>query len=594
MNGHLAIPLAIDRARAAALAAEHRSRASLYLVGGIFSLVIGIFMFLWGIVILLLSNAPAGLILSVIACLGPTLAGFLAVRASFDRKWKAQGFQYAALLSDVRGAISAADLAPFLGRTIEEASEVVAPLALAQRLAWTPPSPFAASDLTRYEALRKKLTSRARRNGIGSFFVFMFASFWVLVAIAAIAGNDAAIGVGLFIIAGIGPSFFGIALARSMFMSLRERERLGRLSIALLAPSISGLPELAARVELPPARTRALALLAYQAGVLGPDGASRLGLIRTIVPATPSVAAAAAVPSTAWGGRILKGTWLVEAPLGAGGMGTVFRGREVRSGQPVAIKIVSPDVRVDEDAFRRFHREAHALSMLRHPSIVALLDYDRTEEGTVYLVMDLLEGQTLDALLQRAGKLALADAVGIAKQIGSALHAAHESGLLHRDVKPSNIFVAGSPGAARATLIDFGLVKSALPGGASKITSRGQAVGTPLYMSPEQARGDAVDPRSDLYALAVVTYEMVTGVPPFFDPSIAVVYAKLLSGHVPSIKNASGAQPIALGAELEDRLDAILRRALSPLAADRHPSVAAFLDELASLTPANPAYQAAI
>ncbi|NUO54838.1 MAG: serine/threonine protein kinase [Polyangiaceae bacterium] len=594
MNGHLAIPLAIDRAKAASLAAQHRSRASVYLIAGIFSLVIGIFMFLWGLVILLLSNLPVGLILSVIAGLGPTLAGFLAVRASFERRWKAQGFLYAALLSDVRGAVSAAEVAPLLGRPIEDASEVVSHLALAQRLAWTPPPPFAASDMTRYEALRAKLSSRARRAGIGSFFVFMFASFWVLVAIAAIAGNDAAIGVGLFIIAGVGPSFFGIALARSMFGAIRERERLGRLCIALLAPTISGLDELAARTELPPARTRALALVAYQAGVLGPDGAARLGLIRTIVPASPSVAAAAVVPATAWPGRMLKGTWLVEAPLGAGGMGTVFRGRDVRSGQPVAIKIVSPDVRVDEDSFRRFHREAHALSMLRHPSIVALRDYDRTEEGTVYLVMDLLEGQTLDALLQRAGKLALGDAIGITKQIGSALHAAHASGLLHRDVKPSNIFVAGSPGAPHATLIDFGLVKSALPGGASRITSRGQAVGTPLYMSPEQARGDALDPRSDLYALGVVTYEMVTGVPPFFDPSIAVVYAKLLSGHVPSIKNASGTQPVALGAEVEDRLDAILRKALSPLAADRHPSVAAFLDELASLAPANPSYQAAI
>jgi hypothetical protein len=533
-----------------------------------------------------------GLLLAVLACLGPLIAGSLAVRSAFEHRWQGQGFQYAALLFDVRGAVSAAELAPLLGRSIEDASAIVSQLATAQRLAWTPPPPFAACDPDRYAALRKKLSSRARSAGIASFFVFLFASFWLLVAVAAIAGKDAPIGVGLFLIGGVGPGLFGFVLARSMFARIRERERMGRLAIALLAPSMSGPAELAARVELSPAEARKLSLLAFEAGVLGPDGASRLGLIRTIVPVSPSVAAAAPVaPPAAWPGRLLKGTWIVEAPLGAGGMGTVFRGRDVRSGEPVAIKIITPDVQLGEDAFRRFHREAHALSMLRHPAVVGLRDYDRTEEGTLYLVMDLLEGQTLDALLQRTGKLSLPDALAITKQIGSALHAAHATGLLHRDVKPSNIFVAGAPGSARATLIDFGLVKSALPGGASRVTSRGQAVGTPLYMSPEQARGDAVDPRSDLYALAVVSYEMVTGVPPFFDPSIAVVYAKLLSGHVPSLKNAAATPQLS---EIEDRLDAVLRRALSPLAADRQPSVAAFVHELDALSSVEPPRAAAI
>ena len=277
-------------------------------------------------------------------------------------------------------------------------------------------------------------------------------------------------------------------------------------------------------------------------------------------------------------------------------MGTVFAGRDIRTGQPVAIKIVSPGVPVGEDAFRRFHREAHALSMLRHPSIVALRDCDRSDDGALYLVMDLAPGETLETLLQRTGRLPLVDAISIASQLGSALTTAHAAGLLHRDVKPSNVFVSGGVGAPVATLIDFGLVKSVLPGGASRVTTRGQVVGTPLYMSPEQARGDAVDPRSDLYALAVLTYEMVTGVPPFFDPSIAVVYAKLLSGQVPSIKNAGGAfsEHAMRGSPLEDRLDTALRKALSPLATDRHADVAAFVAELRWIYGSNAPRAAAI
>jgi hypothetical protein len=579
----LAVPLVIDRARATAAAQRARDRARRRSIVGatLTSLGIGVF-----------SVAASALVIDpninvVIGCsvvgLGPFFGGIFLLVSAIPSRWRSQAFTFAAHLSDARGGVSASDLAPLVGAPSFEVAAVLAEVVTAQRFGWSPPAPFGTCDPARYESFRSGRLARAIGFGAAAFpFLVMAFACWAFCLLALFQAEW--LFFGILLLAGFGPGIPGFLLAARALGCIRDRARIGRLAIALLAPTISSMDEIVRATSLSASDARGLARAALEAHVFGPDVGYKLGLIQVSAPLAPmhtSLPAIVPAAPLAWPGRVLKRTWVVDGPLGAGGMGTVFRGRDMRDGHPVAIKIVSPDVRVDDDAFRRFHREAYALATLQHPAIVALRDYDRTEEGVLYLVMDHLAGETLETLLQRAGKLALEDAIAIASQIGGALAAAHGAGLLHRDVKPSNIFVSGAPGAPRATLIDFGLVKSVIPGGQSRVTTRGQVVGTPLYMSPEQARGDAVDARSDLYSLAVVAYEMITGVPPFFDPSIAVVYAKLLSGQVPSIKSARGELGPTPGTGAEDRLDAILQRALSPLAADRHPTVETFTTDLA-------------
>jgi serine/threonine-protein kinase len=184
-----------------------------------------------------------------------------------------------------------------------------------------------------------------------------------------------------------------------------------------------------------------------------------------------------------------------------------------------------------------------------------------------YIVFDLLEGETLEARLAR-GSLAWNDAKRIALEIAAGLGAAHAQNLLHRDLKPQNVFLARDVSGERAVLLDFGLVKPMDDSAISRITVTGAVVGTPLYMSPEQARGEAVDVRSDVYSLAAVVFEMVTGAPPFIDKTLANVYARLLTTPPPIASTLASTVPRAL--------DDVLARALAKSPADRYADVAAF------------------
>lgn len=216
------------------------------------------------------------------------------------------------------------------------------------------------------------------------------------------------------------------------------------------------------------------------------------------------------------------GPYEVEQPIGAGGMGEVYRARDTRMGRQVAVKILH------EKYTQRFEREMHAIASLRHPNICALYDV-----GPNYLVMELLEGQTLAERIHH-GPLAVEEAERIAIEVADALDAAHAKGVTHRDIKPANIFLS-SNGHIKA--LDFGLAKmepvSVDVATASieqdLISTPGGALGTVQYMSPEQARGEKVDGRSDLWSLGVVLYEMVTGVRPFEGPSQAVIFARILA-----------------------------------------------------------------
>jgi len=276
-------------------------------------------------------------------------------------------------------------------------------------------------------------------------------------------------------------------------------------------------------------------------------------------------------------GVVLNGTWRVEEHLQSGGMGAVFRAVHVRTGKPYAIKMLHTDARLSEASIRRFVREARAASSLGHPGIVSILDFDVSADGTHFLVMELLSGETLEDRLSREGHLRWREALDLTVEMGSALEVAHAAGLLHRDLKPANVFLTDDPQRAQtAVLLDFGLARPIDETAASKLTSTGMVLGTPAYMSPEQARGEELDVRSDVHALGALLYEMVTGVPPFMDPTLAGIYAKLLMASAPTASEVAAAT-------LPPELDALIERALAKSRGDRFPSVSALTDRARAL-----------
>ncbi len=218
----------------------------------------------------------------------------------------------------------------------------------------------------------------------------------------------------------------------------------------------------------------------------------------------------------AWVGRVLSNVYRVEAKIGEGGMGAVYAARHVHLNKQYAVKVLTATVAKNGNAVERLKQEAIAASSIDHDNIVDVTNFDTFEDGSVFIVMELLRGESLAARLGR-GPIVAHDTVKIAQQICGALGAAHARGIVHRDLKPENVFLATKGATERVKVLDFGIskVKSAEAEGV-RMTRTGQLVGTPLYMSPEQARGETeIDLRVDVYALGVMLYEMLTGVPPF-------------------------------------------------------------------------------
>lgn len=233
-------------------------------------------------------------------------------------------------------------------------------------------------------------------------------------------------------------------------------------------------------------------------------------------------------------GRVFEGKYRLEERLGGGGMGTVYRATHLLIERPVAVKVLGQRFIGDQTAQQRFRREARASGRMRHPNAVMVNDFGATEDGWLYIVMELLEGQTLRDLLAREAPLDPARAVSLMLQACAAVAAAHESGLIHRDLKPANIFIEQRPNlAAVVKVLDFGVAKFAveeLDDDYQTLTQVGAIIGTPRYMSPEQCTGAApLTPASDVYSLGIILYEMLTGAVPFSADTPLAVALKQVS-----------------------------------------------------------------
>ena len=267
-------------------------------------------------------------------------------------------------------------------------------------------------------------------------------------------------------------------------------------------------------------------------------------------------------------GATLRGTYRIVGLLDQGGMGMVFEAEHSRLRKRLVVKVLARHLVGDAHALARFNREAEIVSHLQHPNIVQVIDFDTTEQGEPYIVMELLRGESLAARLERERCLPLGEVVRIANQAASGLAAAHQASIVHRDLKPANVFLVNMPGQGTLVkLLDFGISKR----GASRgLTGEFDILGTPDYMAPEQALGKTaqVDHRGDQYALAVITYEMLAGRTPFGGEDVMEVLQQVIGKEPERIEKLAPSVPTAVGD--------VLRRAMAKAPAERFPSATEF------------------
>ncbi|MCY1073930.1 protein kinase domain-containing protein [Archangium lansingense] len=250
------------------------------------------------------------------------------------------------------------------------------------------------------------------------------------------------------------------------------------------------------------------------------------------------------------------GEYELRQRIGVGGMGLVYEGIQPLIGKRVAVKVLRPELAAAEEQVARLLAEARAVNAIRHRGIVDIFGFGQVPDGRQYIIMEYLEGVALDAHLTEKNRLPVPEALEILDEVLSALGAAHGAGVVHRDLKPSNIFLVKQPDGSRyVKLLDFGLAKMGLPTGRTAQTRTDMVVGTPEYMAPEQARGQPVGPMTDLYALGVVAFEMVTGRLPFTGTSPV----DLLMKHV----DARPPRPSDFVPELPAALDAFILQMLT-------------------------------
>lgn len=268
-------------------------------------------------------------------------------------------------------------------------------------------------------------------------------------------------------------------------------------------------------------------------------------------------------------GTVVDNRYEVIAPLGEGGMGTVYKVRHITLDRHFALKVLRRDLAADAGLAARFLQEARATAAIHHPSVVAINDFGTLDDGAPYFVMELLVGETLSTRIRARGVLPPSEAASIAKRLADALSAAHAANVVHRDLKPENVFLVGAAHGKDAPdelrVVDFGAAKIV---GASKLTRPGVVFGTPYYMSPEQASGQPVDARADVYSLGVLLYEMITGAVPFE----ADTYMGVLTKHMFAAP-AKPSEKMPSGVQLGD-LEEVVLRALEKDPAARYASMA--------------------
>src|SRR5215813_8130191 len=274
-------------------------------------------------------------------------------------------------------------------------------------------------------------------------------------------------------------------------------------------------------------------------------------------------------------GQTLIGKYRIDERLSEGGMGTVYRGTHVLMDKTVAIKVLRPTLAADEKIVARFSREARAASRISHPNALSVTDFGEDESGNVFLVMEFLSGKTLKQVIRDEGPLPLARVVDIARQIGDALHAAHEQGVVHRDLKSDNIMLLDTMSGDHAKVLDFGIAKINEPGGAvdTSLTAPNLVIGTPQYMSPEQCSQDSeIDARSDIYSFGVILYEMLVGHVPFSGDSPTMVMMKHLQEPVPSVLEERSDVPASVAR--------VVSRAMAKVPRNRYQNVAELVEDL--------------
>ena len=276
-------------------------------------------------------------------------------------------------------------------------------------------------------------------------------------------------------------------------------------------------------------------------------------------------------------GRTLDDKYIVEARLGAGGMGAVYRARHLSMDRPVAIKFLHPRFVEDEAARIRFQTEARAAVKLRHANAVSVTDFGQTAEGCIYIVMELLEGRTLREILNREAPLETARAISLMLQASAAVAAAHEAGIIHRDLKPSNILVTQSADQpAVVKVLDFGIATFTPDDDddedVAMLNHTNSVIGTPRYMPPEQYNGHELTPAADVYSLGVILYEVLTGMVPFSGSNPTEIAQK----HA----NDAPHSPRQIVAAIPEGVERIVLKALEKQPSDRFANAGEFHQEL--------------